>query len=497
MNPKLMRKKKIQRINRDGSPRVIDLFAGCGGLSLGFFSSGFEILGGIENNPEAACTYAQNFHPGNNNDVFSKARDITELSPTDFINELYPGEDSESLVDVIVGGPPCQAFARVGRAKLREVAEHPEAFKHDPRAGLSLQYLRFVDELHPLALIMENVIDILNFGGQNLAGEICDVLKTKGYICKYSTLNAVYYGVPEMRERFFLIALAKDLKSIPEFPKPTHWMELPNGYDNARKVALKTNTRLCSNQTTFKSFSDREDPNCWVPPPEATNDLTPAITAEEAIGDLPKIFDHLEGKLKRGVRRLDNFVPYPDNVSLSQYSFAMRNWPGFENSEGIVDHVIRYLPRDYEIFRSMQPGDQYPEAYQTANEMFKEKLSTLKKSGIILVEGTIEYENLKRATVPPYDPGKFPNKWRKMEANQPARTLMAHLGKDGYSHIHYDSSQARTISVREAARLQSFPDGFKFCGAMNSAFRQIGNAVPPLLARAIAITLYKSIRRKN
>jgi DNA (cytosine-5)-methyltransferase 1 len=72
--------------------------------------------------------------------------------------------------------------------------------------------------------------------------------------------------------------------------------------------------------------------------------------------------------------------------------------------------------------------------------------------------------------------------WR----DQPARTLMAHLGKDGYSHIHYDSDQARTISVREAARLQSFPDGFQFCGTMNPAFRQIGNAVPPLMALALA-----------
>jgi DNA (cytosine-5)-methyltransferase 1 len=81
-----------------------------------------------------------------------------------------------------------------------------------------------------------------------------------------------------------------------------------------------------------------------------------------------------------------------------------------------------------------------------------------------------------------------------MEADLPARTLLAHLGKDGYSHIHYDSAQARTISVREAARLQSFPDGFVFCGTMNPAFRQIGNAVPPLLALALAKSIIASIR---
>ena len=84
-----------------------------------------------------------------------------------------------------------------------------------------------------------------------------------------------------------------------------------------------------------------------------------------------------------------------------------------------------------------------------------------------------------------------------MERDKPARTLLAHLGKDGYSHIHYDSKQARTISVREAARLQSFPDGFKFAGTMNPAFRQIGNAVPPLMARAIAVPLLEALKLQS
>jgi DNA (cytosine-5)-methyltransferase 1 len=81
-----------------------------------------------------------------------------------------------------------------------------------------------------------------------------------------------------------------------------------------------------------------------------------------------------------------------------------------------------------------------------------------------------------------------------MWKDQPARTLMAHLGKDGYSHIHYDNDQARTISVREAARLQSFPDGFMFCGTMNPAFRQIGNAVPPLLGKALATRMAGALK---
>jgi DNA (cytosine-5)-methyltransferase 1 len=134
----------------------------------------------------------------------------------------------------------------------------------------------------------------------------------------------------------------------------------------------------------------------------------------------------------------------------------------------------------------MEPGDQYPQAHIHATHLLEETLLMLAHKGNPVARGSDEFRRLEREIVPPYDPSKFPNKWRKMEANMPARTLMAHLGKDSYSHIHYDSAQARTISVREAARLQSFPDGFVFCGTMNPAFTQIGNAVPPILSTAIA-----------
>ena len=101
-------------------------------------------------------------------------------------------------------------------------------------------------------------------------------------------------------------------------------------------------------------------------------------------------------------------------------------------------------------------------------------------------EGTKAFNILSAGIVPPYDVSKFPNRWWKLKQDFPVRTLMAHIGKDTYSHIHYDAAQARTISVREAARLQSFPDGFVLEGTMNPAFRQIGNAVPPLMAFEMA-----------
>lgn len=172
----------------------------------------------------------------------------------------------------------------------------------------------------------------------------------------------------------------------------------------------------------------------------------------------------------------------------------IKEWPGFEAGEGVYDHVIRYLAGDYKLFARMREGDQYPNACRGAVGPFDRRLSAAAKNGERIIRGSEDYERLKGSMVPPYDTGKFPNKWRKISRGQPVRTIGAHLGKDGYSHIHYDSKQARTISVREAARLQSIPDGFRFAGAMNAAFRQIGNAFPPLLDRAMAAKMVKSLQ---
>jgi len=238
------------------------------------------------------------------------------------------------------------------------------------------------------------------------------------------------------------------------------------------------------------------DAHSYVPAPKATRELLPAVTAEDALADLPAIDAPRLlklGKLRRGARRFNEPVPYSREPH-SGYAHLMRTWPGYEAPEALSDHVIRYLPRDYPLFARMRPGDQYPEAYTHALEMFEQHLARLERQGTKVKLGSARYNDIKASIVPPYDVSKFPNKWRKMWRDQPARTVLAHLGKDGYSHIHYDSAQARTISVREAARLQSFPDGFLFCGTMNPAFRQIGNAVPPLLAHALATEIMRTLR---
>jgi DNA (cytosine-5)-methyltransferase 1 len=482
---------KIKSLRLGVAPRVLDLFAGCGGLTLGFHAAGFRPVGSVELDPIAARTHARNFFqnlPPEKFETHARPVDITRVEPEELLKDFDQRGSAETQVDVIVGGPPCQAFARVGRAKLREIADHPEAFLKDARGDLYLRYLHYVKKLKPVAILMENVPDVLNYGGHNIAEEVCDVLTAMGYVCGYTLLNSVFYGVPQMRERMFLMAIAKEVGTSISFPLPTHWIDLPRGYHGSRQVALQTVRADLFEQNYF--YTD--------PPVGNRARLRPAVSAEEALADLSPITIHLEGKLKRGARRFDELTRYVEGSARGSYAKQMREWPAFEGREGVYDHVIRFLPRDYAIFRRMHPGDEYPEAHAHAQVLFTERLKALaRKQGHAIRPGTVKYKELYKATVPPYDPGKFPNKWRKMERDLPARTLMAHLGKDGYSHIHYDSDQARTISVREAARLQSFPDGFIFEGSMNPAFRQIGNAVPPLLARALALKIRTLITEKN
>ncbi|MBA0400676.1 MULTISPECIES: DNA cytosine methyltransferase [Stenotrophomonas maltophilia group] len=475
-------RRKLQRLNSGAMPRVLDLFSGCGGISLGFQAAGFDLRAAVEFDPDAARSHGLNFHDGS--PEHSQPIDITKTTPQALCERLSLG-DVEEAFDIVVGGPPCQAFARVGRSKLREIEEHPEAFIHDPRAQLYKKYLEYVDAVQPIAVLMENVPDILNHGGQNIAEETCEVLAAKGYVCGYTLLNAAFYGVPQMRERMFLIAYRKELNVSVSFPDPTNWLVLPPGYEGSRSVALKTLRGLAGQAHSY------------ITPPAASMELPPAVTAEDALRDLPSIDSRqllATGKLSRGARRFDAAAGY-GRKKPSAYGLLMRGWSGHEaREEGPSDHVIRYLPRDYELFAQMSEGDQYPQAHAHAVRMFEERLATLRNAGEKISEGSAKYKALWDSIVPPYDASKFPNKWRKIWRNQPARTLMAHLGKDSYSHIHYDSAQARTISVREAARLQSFPDGFVFSGTMNPAFKQIGNAVPPLMAKALASHILKSIR---
>ena len=252
--PAAVVKAKHDRILAGHAPRTLDLFAGCGGLSLGFDAAGFKTIGAVEFDPDAARSHAINFLSELPHDLFethAQAKDITKIEPGDLLESFGYAGPAENHVDVIIGGPPCQAFARVGRAKLREVADHPEAFLKDARGNLYLRYLHYVDKLKPIAILMENVPDVLNYGGHNIAEETCELLTDMGYRCGYTLLNSVFYGAPQMRERMFLVAVAGSIANRIRFPKPTHWINMPRGYEGTRQVALQTVKRDLFNGDQF------------------------------------------------------------------------------------------------------------------------------------------------------------------------------------------------------------------------------------------------------
>ena len=164
----------------NGWPRVAshgsDILSGRG-IVLGFHRAGFQIEGALEIEPLPALTHARNFHRSDPEltTLYASPRDMTRVEPDQLATELRLGAVDDAI-DVLVEGPPCQAYARVGRAKLREVADHPQAYKVDPRGNLFLRYLAFVKAFRPLALLMENVPDIMHYGGHNVVEEIVEAL---------------------------------------------------------------------------------------------------------------------------------------------------------------------------------------------------------------------------------------------------------------------------------------------------------------------------------
>ena len=166
----------------------------------------------------------------------------------------------------------------------------------------------------------------------------------------------------------------------------------------------------------------------------------------------------------------------------NEYQKLMRTWYGAE-SFGSSANTFRNNKRDYAIFERMKQGDNFIDASHIADELFEKEARMFNYA-----PGSESYIKLQKKMVPVYDRDKFENKWKRLEENKPSHTLVAHLCKDTYSHIH--PTEPRGISVREAARIQSFPDDFYFDCSMGDAYKQIGNAVPPLLSYAVAKSVY-------
>ena len=443
-------------------PKVIDLFSGCGGLALGFEKAGFEIAGGIELVPEAWDTITANLCWRYEKDKETHiCGDIKEINGNIFKDRI------DSAGCIVIGGPPCQAYSLVGRAKLKSLGED-RINTNDSRGHLYQEFLRFVFSMMPKAVVMENVPEATNYGGKNVPQTVCELLEEKGYTAVWTILNSADFGVPQVRERVFVIGMLSDEKKEIKLPKPTH---------------RNMSGELTNYQKQFDRFSKCS--NFRVPLGSQSADKA-WVTVGEALSDLPVLFPTPDTRY--------HLVPMNAGLAYrtaatNEYQEMMRNWYGSENIF-LTANSFRKTLRDFPIFAKMKQGDNFVAASKIADELLENEAKVYgykpKSKG---------YDKLRKKIVPPYARNKFPDKWKKLDENKPSHTLVAHLSVDTYSHIH--PWEPRGISVREAARIQSFPDDFYFNCAMGDAYKQIGNAVPPLLAYNIAKAVYAAFERSN
>lgn len=450
-------------------PTYLDLFAGAGGFSLGLEAAGFDCAGVVEIDSRAADTYRLNFPDHAAGAPFVRLGpdegDVSRIEAEHVANVLAGYGIGEGELDLLVAGPPCQGFSHIGRSKLDSLAKQRGAFQHDERNQLYLSVTDMLPVLRPRCFLIENVPGILTHARVNVAERIAETAEGEGYEVAVAILNAAWYGVPQTRERVFILGYREDLGVQPTFPAPTFNAPLTPGH-----LAGATWVSSLFNET--RRFTTLENPG---------SDCLLATTASEAIGDLPMFTRHLRDGYRAG-KAANRPLEYPGTAEPGSYDETMRAWPGLHESDCVRDHYVRYTPRDHETFRRMRHGDKYPAAVRVARQRYVEAvLSYRSVRGIV---GGVDRPR-REDFVPPYSTGSFDEKWRKLVPGLPAWTVTAHLSKDGYSHIHYDGEQARSISPREAARLQGFPDAFAFVGNMGDAFRQIGNAVPPILAREL------------
>lgn len=439
-------------------PKIIDLFSGCGGLALGFEKAGFDIVGGIELMPEAYKTISYNLSWRYGKEEPHICGDITEIDGRIFRDRI--GQEG----CIVIGGPPCQAYSMAGRGKLRSLGKNRINTK-DARGYLYQDFLRFVFDMDARAVVMENVPESTNFGGKNIPELVCKELTEHGYMAYWTVLNSADYGVPQVRERVFVIAIRNDENKNIGLPIPTN---------------KSITDEMTQHQKRFEGYKICE----FFKGPNGTEGIKKTwTTVGDAFSDLPELFPAADTKYKA----ISLNIEYPyKSAAQNEFQTIMRNWYGKE-TYGVSANSFRRNTRDFPIFERMKQGDNFIAASKIADDLFEEEAKIF---GYEM--NSDEYIKLHDKMVPQYDREQFENKWKRLDEHKPSHTLMAHLAKDTYSHIH--PWEPRGISVREAARIQSFPDDFYFDCSMGDAYKQIGNAVPPLLALGVAKTVYHTFK---
>ncbi len=213
-------------------PTYLDVFAGAGGISLGLEAAGFDCVGAVELDPRAAESYRLNF-PDISRAPFVRLGsegDVQQIRPASIRDALAGAGIDVGDLDLLVAGPPCQGFSLVGRSKLDSLAKQRGAFQHDERNRLHLSVTGLLPVLRPRCFLIENVPGILTHARVNVAERIAETADELGYRSIVAVLNAAWYGVPQTRERVFILGYRDDLRIEPTFPAPTYNVELTSSH---------------------------------------------------------------------------------------------------------------------------------------------------------------------------------------------------------------------------------------------------------------------------
>lgn len=401
--------------------KTIDLFAGCGGLTEGFAQTGLYETQACVEWESAQCQNLTKrlrekwampdadqrvirFDIQRTEELLNGFAD-SEYGESVGLGKLVPGD-----LDLVIGGPPCQAYSIAGR--IRD--EH--GMRNDYRNYLFESYLRVVEHFKPKAFVFENVPGLLSAkpGDTPIVELIQKQFVDAGYVIISDLRNAVVdvadYGVAQKRKRVIILGLSRE------------------EYGDSAEALIE-------------KFYKKVLPSYKVDRPK---------TLRDAIGDLPALY------------------PNGSIITIDGRKTA------HTIAEGTIkNHISRFQnQRDIKLFsmlaEDIESGEEKYLSIEARKDLYT--LHTGKTSNI--------------------------HKYNVLRWDEPSTTIPAHLCKDGLRHIHPDSKQARTITVREAARIQSFPDDYEFVGAMTDQFKMIGNAVPPEFARRLALAVSKLLFEK-
>lgn len=516
--------------------QIVDLFAGPGGLGEGFSASGegkhFEIIVSAEMDAVARRTlrlrayyrllkreYPQGLldyyrycngeaeEPSSTpetvafwNRAEQEARQITLGSEEGDkeLNQLIEDRlNKEGRPWVLIGGPPCQAYSVVGRA--RNQAKQDYVAENDHRHFLYKDYLRIIKDYRPTVFVMENVKGILSskVGGKGIFSQIlqdlvdptkaldnevggqkykiCSLVSEESYSfsdCidsvkpKSFVIEAEKYGIPQARHRVILLGIAVDEHgNIPghELLRKAEPVSVQQAIGTLPKLRSKLSRSSDSQEEWYRTVADEVDDLLHHAELESGEMIGPLRATREALLDAPR---------SSGAERVPK-APGQGDTGIP----ALDTWYHDTNIKYWMSHDARsHMRTDLRRYA-------FASTFAAFNERSPKGHQQFSLPGLAPA-----HKN--------WESGKFSDRFRVQLAQFPATTITSHISKDGHYFIHYDPAQCRSLTVREAARLQTFPDNYYFEGNRTQQYHQVGNAVPPLLANKIAKIVYDIVCRR-